>query len=77
MVRYLLILLLYSGSWPIRAFAQQAGRRLGQRSRPVATNPVVLKPARVWDGLSAETHDGWIVVVRGSNDRGGRAGRRR
>ena len=26
---------------------------------------VVLKPARVWDGLALEAHDGWIVVVRG------------
>ena len=47
------------------AFAQQAGRRVGQRSRPVAANPVVLKPERVWDGLSAETHAGWVVVTRG------------
>ncbi len=27
--------------------------------------PVVLKPARVFDGVSDQTHDGWIVVVRG------------
>ncbi len=27
--------------------------------------PVVLKPARVWDGVSLDAHDGWIVVVRG------------
>ena len=26
---------------------------------------MVFKPGRVWDGLSAETHGGWIVVVRG------------
>jgi imidazolonepropionase-like amidohydrolase len=65
MVRHSLVaalLLLIAGE---RACAQQAGRRFGQRSRPVATNPVALKPARVWDGLSAETQSGWIVVVRG------------
>jgi imidazolonepropionase-like amidohydrolase len=27
--------------------------------------PVVLKPARVWDGMALEANDGWIVVVRG------------
>jgi len=26
---------------------------------------MVLKPARVWDGLTLEAHNGWIVVVRG------------
>ena len=64
-VRYLLIGVLSLWVTADHAMAQQAGRRLGQRSRPAATNPVVLKPARVWDGLSAEAHAGWIVVVRG------------
>src|SRR5262249_16273949 len=27
--------------------------------------PIVLKPARVWDGLSNVAETGWIVVVRG------------
>jgi imidazolonepropionase-like amidohydrolase len=27
--------------------------------------PVVLKPARVFDGISPEAHEGWAVVVRG------------
>src|SRR5690349_2326895 len=26
---------------------------------------VVLEPARVFDGVSAETHTGWVVVVKG------------
>jgi len=26
---------------------------------------VVLKPARLWDGIALESHDGWIVVVHG------------
>ena len=25
----------------------------------------MLKPARVWDGLALEAHDGWIVIARG------------
>jgi imidazolonepropionase-like amidohydrolase len=27
--------------------------------------PVVLKPARVFDGVSLQPHEGWVVVVRG------------
>ncbi len=27
--------------------------------------PLVLKPARVFDGVSDQVHEGWIVVVRG------------
>ena len=27
--------------------------------------PIVLRPARVFDGIAAEPHDGWAVVVRG------------
>jgi imidazolonepropionase-like amidohydrolase len=64
-VRHMLIAVLSLWIAADRALAQPAGRRPGQRVRPVATNPVVLKPARVWDGLTAETHAGWIVVVRG------------
>ncbi len=66
MVRRLLIALLPLWIAADCAFAQQPGRRSGQRPRPVATNPLVLKPERVWDGLSAETHAGWVVVTRGS-----------
>ena len=28
--------------------------------------PIVLKPARVFDGVAVEPHTGWVVVVRGS-----------
>ncbi|HKO15473.1 MAG TPA: amidohydrolase family protein [Gemmatimonadaceae bacterium] len=31
---------------------------------PSAT-PTLLVPARVWDGVNAEPHDGWAVLVRG------------
>ena len=48
------------------ALAQRPAGRGGQRSRSAAAaNPVVLKPARVFDGTVAEAHEGWIVVVRG------------
>jgi imidazolonepropionase-like amidohydrolase len=30
-----------------------------------AAPPLVLKPARVFDGVSDQVHEGWIVVVRG------------
>ena len=40
-------------------------RRERTAQRQTATRPVVLKPARVWDGVGLEAHDGWIVVVRG------------
>ena len=30
-----------------------------------ALPPTVLRPARVFDGASAEPHEGWVVVVRG------------
>jgi imidazolonepropionase-like amidohydrolase len=37
----------------------------GRRPRPGAAQPVVLRPARVFDGINARAHDGWAVVVRG------------
>jgi imidazolonepropionase-like amidohydrolase len=30
-----------------------------------AAAPVLLKPARVFDGIAPEPHDGWVVLVRG------------
>ncbi len=49
------------------ARAQGQTGRGGRRARPgaAAARPVVLKPARVFDGVNAEAHDGWAVVVRG------------
>ena len=47
------------------AWAQRPLARRGQRAEAGAVRPVVLKPARVWDGVVLEAHDGWIVVVRG------------
>ena len=45
------------------------GSAAGQAPRTASgsdcAKAVVLKPARVWDGLSVETHGGWMIVVRG------------
>jgi imidazolonepropionase-like amidohydrolase len=39
------------------------GRTADERDKD--GRPVVLKPARVFDGVSREPHTGWVVVVRG------------
>ena len=36
-----------------------------QQKQMASVVPIVLKPARVWDGVALEPHDGWIVIVRG------------
>jgi imidazolonepropionase-like amidohydrolase len=45
--------------------AQEGAARRSRRPRPGAAQPVVLKPARVFDGINPEAHEGWAVVVRG------------
>jgi imidazolonepropionase-like amidohydrolase len=45
-------------------------REEAQTRPPVADQPVsiyLLKPARVFDGESAELHEGWVVLVRGDH----------
>src|SRR5271165_693968 len=64
MVRHLLISLLLLWITANPASAQRSGRGLAERTRAVPADPIVLKPSAVWDGLSAEAHPGWIVVVR-------------
>ena len=76
MLRYLSLAFLLS-LWiaAVPASAQPGGGRAGARSGAAVSKPVVLKPSRVWDGQSAESHDGWIVVVRGQTiDAAGPAG---
>jgi imidazolonepropionase-like amidohydrolase len=46
-------------------WAQQVLERRGQQARAVPARPIALKPTRVWDGVTLEAHDGWIVIVRG------------
>jgi imidazolonepropionase-like amidohydrolase len=39
---------------------------LGTRAAPAEeARPLVLKPARVFDGVALQPHEGWVVVVRG------------
>jgi imidazolonepropionase-like amidohydrolase len=47
------------------ARGQGGSAQRGRRPRPGAAQPVVLKPARVFDGINPEAHDGWAVVVQG------------
>ncbi len=44
---------------------QQSSNRRGQPVEPATRLPVILKPARVWDGLALKAHENWIVIVRG------------
>ena len=46
-------------------WAQQVLERRGQQAQAVPARPIALKPTRVWDGVTLEAHDGWIVIVRG------------
>ncbi|HKI38500.1 MAG TPA: amidohydrolase family protein [Gemmataceae bacterium] len=37
----------------------------GAAPEPAGDRPIVFKPARVFDGIAATAHEGWVVVVRG------------
>ena len=64
---------------PIRAFvlallsctvatasaAAQANARPAQDAKPQTPQSTLLKPARVFDGVTAEPHEGWVVLVTG------------
>jgi len=64
---------------PIRAFAvallsctvattaavAQANTRPAQDAKPQTPQSTLLKPARVFDGVTAEPHEGWVVLVTG------------
>ncbi|HEY9226726.1 MAG TPA: amidohydrolase family protein, partial [Gemmatimonadaceae bacterium] len=49
--------------FPLVAGAQ--GRGGGRGAAPPAGPPVLLVPDRVWNGVDAAPHDGWVVLVRG------------
>jgi imidazolonepropionase-like amidohydrolase len=38
---------------------------IGNRRPTQAESPLLLRPARVFDGVSAQPHEGWAVLVRG------------
>jgi imidazolonepropionase-like amidohydrolase len=65
MARCLAVIVLCTWTLTGPAQAQRPLAQPGQRPKELAASAVVLKPARVWDGIALEPHDGWIVVVRG------------
>jgi imidazolonepropionase-like amidohydrolase len=64
--RFPIVVILCLLSYSKSIQAQQAIERGNQPTQLASVAPIVLKPARVWDGISLEAHDGWIVVVRGN-----------
>jgi imidazolonepropionase-like amidohydrolase len=46
--------------------AQGRGRGGGGRGAAPTGPPTLLTPARVWDGTNSKPHEGWAVLVRGS-----------
>jgi imidazolonepropionase-like amidohydrolase len=48
------------------ACAQRPQTSRGQPTENHATDQIVLRPTRVWDGITAAAHDGWIVIVHGT-----------
>jgi len=47
------------------AVAAQAAGRPTPDTKPQAPQSTLLKPARVFDGVAAEPHEGWVVLVTG------------
>ncbi len=47
------------------AVAQAANTRPAQDAKPQTPQSTLLKPARVFDGVTAEPHEGWVVLVTG------------
>jgi imidazolonepropionase-like amidohydrolase len=56
----LALVVVFAGTSVGPVVAQQPERRRGEPAKPL-----VLKPARVFDGVSVTPHEGWVVVVRG------------
>ena len=48
-----------------RVVAAQANTRPAQDAKPQTPQSTLLKPARVFDGVTAEPHEGWVVLVTG------------
>jgi imidazolonepropionase-like amidohydrolase len=65
MVRRVLMVALCLATLVGSARAQGRSAQGNRRPRPGAGRPVVLRPARVFDGVNPEAHEGWAVVVRG------------
>jgi imidazolonepropionase-like amidohydrolase len=59
-----------AGSLPNESTASMAAHGLSwdvaaTDAAPASARPLVLRPARVFDGVEAAAHEGWIVVTRG------------
>jgi imidazolonepropionase-like amidohydrolase len=63
-MRRLLLAGLALGLCVVCAAGQSAGTE--EDAGPSAPGVVVLKPARVFDGVTAKPHEGWVVVVKGA-----------
>jgi imidazolonepropionase-like amidohydrolase len=50
----------------IPSFVSSGSAGAQQPNAPSSARPVLLVPARVWDGSSAPPHEGWAVLVRGN-----------
>ena len=48
-----------------RIAVAQANARPAQDAKPQTPRSTLLKPARVFDGVTAEPHEGWVVLVTG------------
>src|SRR5262245_59553741 len=47
------------------AAAPSAGKKTGEKASAKGPGLTLLKPARVFDGNQQESHEGWVVLVRG------------
>ena len=65
MAQRLMVVMLCLSTLAGPARAQGPAGQGGRRARAGSARPIVLRPARVFDGVELEAHDGWVVVVRG------------
>jgi imidazolonepropionase-like amidohydrolase len=52
-------------AWLIDLGVGSEPQRRGRQAPAQNSGPIVVKPARVYDGVTAKPHEGWVVVVRG------------
>ena len=60
-----LVVALLSSTLATTAVAAQAGGRPSSDTKQQNPQSTLLKPARVFDGIAAEPHEGWAVLVTG------------
>jgi imidazolonepropionase-like amidohydrolase len=59
------VVALLSSTVATAAVAAQVGGRPAPETKPQNPQSTLLKPARVFDGITTEPHEGWVVVVTG------------